>query len=182
MSQQRLMQRAGHQRGALLGGGGSSSATDTEAINELARLLAGGIDSVASLESEQDASNGCIDPARALRSVSKHSLSIPSSYQQAMSSRSAALWQQAMQEEIDSLCSHAVWELCDLPPGRKALPVAWVYDLKRDVNGHVIQYKARLVVDGRKQVKGVDYDRVFAPHQPFCYSPCAACCCEFLQL
>jgi hypothetical protein len=34
---------------------------------------------------------------------------------------------------------------------------------KKDINGHVKKYKARLVADGAMQIKGVDYDKSYSP-------------------
>ncbi|GAA5972784.1 hypothetical protein JCM11641_003938 [Rhodosporidiobolus odoratus] len=48
--------------------------------------------------------------------------------------------------------------LMDLPEGKKAIPLKWVLVIKRDGEGRVIKYKARLVARGDRQVDGVDYD------------------------
>ena len=113
-------------------GGGS----DAEAIEEFVRLLAGGLDAG---NSEQMPSDDTLDPAVDLKASTKHCLAIPSSYKQAVSSPSADLWLQATQSEYDSLLSNNVRELCELPSGRHALPVLWVYDLKRDATGHDVR-------------------------------------------
>ncbi len=55
-------------------------------------------------------------------------------------------WQQAMQEEIDSLNENKTWNLTDLPIGKHALGGKWVYKVKRGPNGEVQRYKARWVV------------------------------------
>ena len=39
----------------------------------------------------------------------------------------------------------------------------WVYRIKRDSNGRILRYKARLVAQGFTQRKGVDFHDVFAP-------------------
>ncbi|GAA5984739.1 hypothetical protein JCM11641_002168 [Rhodosporidiobolus odoratus] len=48
--------------------------------------------------------------------------------------------------------------LMDLPAGKKAIPLKWVLVIKRDGEGRIIKYKARLVARGDRQVDGVDYD------------------------
>jgi hypothetical protein len=50
----------------------------------------------------------------------------------------------------------------DLPLGRKAIGLKWVYKVKRDEQGAVSKHKARMVVKGYAQQHGIDYDEVFA--------------------
>lgn len=58
---------------------------------------------------------------------------------------------------------NGTWCLADLPPGRKAIGVKWVFKVKRDERGAVSKHKARLVVKGYAQRHDIDYDEVFAP-------------------
>ncbi|GJX16432.1 putative ribonuclease H-like domain-containing protein [Tanacetum coccineum] len=53
--------------------------------------------------------------------------------------------------------------LVDLPKGKRAIGTKWVFRNKKDERGIVIWNKARLVVHGHTQEKGIDYDEVFAP-------------------
>ncbi|CAA6674491.1 unnamed protein product [Spirodela intermedia] len=72
-------------------------------------------------------------------------------------------WRKAMEEEMASIEENRTWSLVDLPHGRRAIGLKWVYKVKRDENGAVAKYKARLVVKGYAQRQGIDYDEVFAP-------------------
>lgn len=72
-------------------------------------------------------------------------------------------WKKAMQEEINSIEKNKMWVLTDLPPGRKAISLKSVYKIKKDTNGDIVKYKARLVARGFVQKKGVDFKEVFAP-------------------
>nr|GEV05473.1 copia protein [Tanacetum cinerariifolium] len=55
------------------------------------------------------------------------------------------------------------WRLVDLPYEKKAIRTKWVYRNKKDETGIVVRNKARLVAQGHRQEKGIDYDEVFAP-------------------
>ena len=68
-----------------------------------------------------------------------------------------------MQEEMESLQKNNTYELVKLPKGRKALRNKWVYKLKKDGRGDLVKYKARLVVKGFGQKKGIDFDEIFSP-------------------
>ena len=72
-------------------------------------------------------------------------------------------WREAMQEEIDSLQEHDVYELTELPRGRKAVGCKWVFKIKHNADGSVERYKARLVAQGYSQRHGIDYDETFSP-------------------
>lgn len=49
------------------------------------------------------------------------------------------------------------------PRGKRVLLMKAVYRIKRDAQGAVDKYKARLVVLGCLQRKGADFEVVFAP-------------------
>lgn len=87
----------------------------------------------------------------------------PNTYKQAMRSPDAKLWRKAAEEEINSLYSNGTWDLVPLPEGRKAVGSKWVFKIKRNSDGSVERYKARVVAQGFSQNPGVDYSEVFAP-------------------
>jgi hypothetical protein len=68
-----------------------------------------------------------------------------------------------MEEELQAIEDNGTWTLTDLPQGRRAIGLKWVFKVKKDEHGAVVRYKARLVVKGYAQQQGVDYDEVFAP-------------------
>ena len=87
----------------------------------------------------------------------------PGSYQEAVRSPDADKWRFAMEEEMASLRANGTWVLETLPPGVKPIPSKWVFKVKRDSEGNIERYKARLVVKGFMQREGVDFNEVFAP-------------------
>ena len=67
-----------------------------------------------------------------------------------------------MCEEMDSLLKNQTWDLVTLPPNRKPLRNKWVYKLKEEDEGKK-RFKARLVVKGFDQEKGIDFNEIFSP-------------------
>jgi len=53
-----------------------------------------------------------------------------------------------MDEEIRAMEVNSTWTLEELPEGRKALKVKWVFKRKLAEDGSVLQYKARLIAKG----------------------------------
>lgn len=91
------------------------------------------------------------------------SCSDPQTVEEALSSSQAKEWKNAMDEEFNSLMKNGTWELVDLPSGKMALPNKWVFKAKTDQQGKIIRYKARLVIKGYAQKKGIDYQEVYSP-------------------
>ncbi|KAD6796258.1 hypothetical protein E3N88_07154 [Mikania micrantha] len=71
-------------------------------------------------------------------------------------------WVEAMQDELNQFQKLGVWHLVDLPKGEKKIGTRWVLRCKRDDRGVIVRNKACLVVQGLKQIEGIDYDEVFA--------------------
>jgi hypothetical protein len=71
-------------------------------------------------------------------------------------------WEKGMKEEMDSLVNNHTWDLVQLLAGKRALQNKWVYKLKEEDGGEK-WFKARLVVKGFVQKKGIDFDEIFSP-------------------
>ena len=58
------------------------------------------------------------------------------------------LWQQAMNEELDTLHKNNTWDMIDLPIGQFVVGCKLVYKIKTKADGSIERYKARLVAKG----------------------------------
>ena len=72
-------------------------------------------------------------------------------------------WKEATNSEYDSLLSNHTWDLVSLPAGKNVVGSRWVFKVKRNADGTVERFKARLVAQGYSQSQGVDYQEVFSP-------------------
>ena len=85
----------------------------------------------------------------------------PEGYEEAMHVETRKKWEEGMKEEMDSSVNNHTWNLVQLPVGKRALQNKWVYRLKEEYGGKKM-YKARLVVKGFAQKKGIDFDEIFS--------------------
>lgn len=73
-------------------------------------------------------------------------------------------WLAAIHQELASLQAMGVYEEVDrIPAGKKAVGSKWVLNIKRDQDGEIAKYKARLVAQGFIQIPGQDFTHTFAP-------------------
>ena len=86
----------------------------------------------------------------------------PYTYEEAMNDIDAHHWIQAMKSELDSMYSNQVWDLVKTPNNIKPVGCKWVYKRKRERDGKVETFKARLMVKGYTQKEGIDYDETFS--------------------
>ncbi|KAJ9538837.1 hypothetical protein OSB04_031570 [Centaurea solstitialis] len=87
----------------------------------------------------------------------------PKSFKEAMESRDAAFWKEAIDDEFSSILENNTWVLSDLPPGFKPLGCKWILKKKMKVYGTIDKFKAWLVIQGFRQMPGIDYFDTYAP-------------------
>ena len=87
----------------------------------------------------------------------------PECFTEAMESEEKKKWLNAMKDEMKSLHDNHTFDLVKLPKGKRALDNRWIYKVKHESNTMSPRYKARLVVKGFSQRKGVDFNEIFSP-------------------
>ncbi|CAI7842925.1 unnamed protein product [Closterium sp. NIES-53] len=87
----------------------------------------------------------------------------PKTLAEALSGPDAEKWKQSVKEEYDSLLENEMWELCELPLGKKAISSKLIFRHKYGPDGELTRYKSRLVAKEFQQTKGKDFDEIFAP-------------------
>ena len=63
--------------------------------------------------------------------------------------------------ELKSMSDNQVWELVDKPEGFKPIGCKWVFRTKKDSQGRIDRYKAKLVAKGFTQKEGIEYTQTF---------------------
>jgi hypothetical protein len=71
----------------------------------------------------------------------------PSDYQAAMSD---SKWKSAMDKEYATLLKNETWQLVPRKSGANIIDCKWVYKIKKESDGSIDRYKARLVANGFK--------------------------------
>jgi hypothetical protein len=87
----------------------------------------------------------------------------PLSYAEAVTGPQAKDWLRAVAEELDSHKVNNTWTHVRTAKGQKVIGCKWVFKVKRDQDGNISRYKARLTAKGYSQTHGVDYNETFAP-------------------
>ena len=65
------------------------------------------------------------------------------------------VWRQPMKEEMLAIDRSNTWELESPPSNCKPIGLKWIFKLKKNPKGEIIRQKARLVVKGYSQRKGI---------------------------
>ena len=88
---------------------------------------------------------------------------VPRSFAEAMRDVNAEQWHEAMRAELASMEDFKVSELVPRPPGKNVMSCKWIFDIKRDAQGNVLRFKARLTARGFTQREGMDFGATWAP-------------------
>jgi len=88
---------------------------------------------------------------------------IPSTYEEAVSCSDSKQWEQAIKEELEALDENKTWNIVSLPSNQKVVDYKWVFKVKRNCEGNIDRYKARLCAKGFSQRKGIDYHEIYSP-------------------
>ena len=75
----------------------------------------------------------------------------PLTYRDAMDDSDKDKWQDAMNQEMESMYSNSVWELVDPLEDVKPIGCKWIFKRKRGIDGKVETFKARLMAKGYTQ-------------------------------
>lgn len=72
-------------------------------------------------------------------------------------------WKAALETKQSNCKRHQVWKIVPKPAHCQELDTTWVLKSKYGADGEFIKKKARLCARGFWQVKGIDYNKTFAP-------------------
>ena len=61
----------------------------------------------------------------------------PKNVNEALSGPKAKEWIKAMEEEMESMNANQVWDLIDLPSGRRSIGNKWILKIKHKVYGSI---------------------------------------------
>ena len=95
--------------------------------------------------------------------VTSNSNSDDPTYKQAINGPDANLWKDAINKEIEGLERLKTWNIVDRPKDQRAVGSRFVLRRKRDAQGNISKYKARLVAQCFTQTFGLDYTETFSP-------------------
>lgn len=122
---------------------------------------------------EEDLPEGHRDDGRNLRdraSIKRPSryesnvveVNIPETYKEALGSREANKWREAIRSELSSHQENETWTLVKREARMNTVDSKWVFRIKNEDDGNR-RFKARLCARGFLQKKGVDFFETFSP-------------------
>jgi hypothetical protein len=86
---------------------------------------------------------------------------VPRNYKEAIASRDAKQWKEAIDKEVKSICDNGTFEL--VKHHGSVIGCSWLFKIKYKQDGTIEKYKARIVAQGFSQRYGVDFQETYAP-------------------
>ena len=72
-------------------------------------------------------------------------------------------WKRVMNNKMQLHRNNNIWKLIEsIFKNRKILIDKWVYKIKRKINEKIIKYKTRWCIRNFKQIKNLDYHKIFS--------------------
>ena len=81
-----------------------------------------------------------------------------------------------MNEEYKSMQDNQIWNLVPLPEGKKPIDCKWIFKIKRNLEGNVERYKARLVAKSFTQREGIDFTETLRFYRKALLGQYGSCC------
>ncbi|MBW0551955.1 hypothetical protein O181_091670, partial [Austropuccinia psidii MF-1] len=88
-------------------------------------------------------------------------------YKEVKISPQAKKWMTVCKEELKNMKNMGVWEVVNQPEKKGIFGTRWIFATKLNAMGEVTWHKARLVVQGHRQIKGLNFEETFAPTSSF---------------
>jgi hypothetical protein len=104
-----------------------------------------------------------VDYEVAMAAMTAEAEAIEPSFEEAQHRSDWPKWQEAIAVEIATLKKAGTWNLIERPANTNVVNCKWVFRIKKNSEGGIEKYKARLVARGFTQIYGVDYFETFAP-------------------
>lgn len=87
----------------------------------------------------------------------------PDSIQEALRGPEKREWKDAVEKELTQVEGLHTYDIIPTPPGVNVAKNRYTFRLKKDDQGRIVRYKARLVLKGFSQIYGIDFHETFAP-------------------
>ncbi|MBW0502369.1 hypothetical protein O181_042084 [Austropuccinia psidii MF-1] len=87
---------------------------------------------------------------------------VPRTFKMAVNSTSKDIWLAAISKELKSMDDLKVWDVIELSSTFKLVGTTWVFKVKKDHLGNVVEHKARLCAQGFTQTAGIDFEKTYS--------------------
>ena len=87
----------------------------------------------------------------------------PVTIEDALSGPYAQEWRAAIDLELSQIEKYKMWRKVVKPANAHVVGTKWVFKIKLKKDHSIDKFRARLVVKGYAQVKGIDYNELFSP-------------------